>query len=333
MRLSSVCILLLLSIVKSIRGNCEECSPGRFCVFQTDKCEVCPTGKYTFANDTRFCHVCQNMTDCPPIKYCQAGKYFDYNTGLCNDCAIGLFRKTQSENRCISCPPGKYNIRVAQQECIGSPCPVGSVAPVNSPRCSLCLPGQYSNKIWAKTCKVCPKGYFSTQYGSSRCIQALCNTSEAPFLSHINNTSTQPTCLSCSEDRNTQYLSKWCVIYICFQLLYQLFTLLKFGISDSCAHFWIPGACFHYETDEENTVSNEWDSCFLCSTRFLNICIWRVWGLFISAAYIVCVHVWCSFTIYLRYPLLFFTFLSSFTTLWQMYQHFVFNKIVPIDTT
>ena len=89
-------IILLLSEWTST--DCNICSPGKFCFTQKNGCRECPQGKYSFANHTLNCQICQNISDCPPVSNCRAGTYFDFNLGICNDCPIGLFRNSDTSN-------------------------------------------------------------------------------------------------------------------------------------------------------------------------------------------------------------------------------------------
>ena len=125
------------------------------------KCENCPNGTRREDKDPTCIPGQRNYPE-PSSKYCQhtcgLGKYFNFNSSLCEWCPYGSYQNSSSTVNpvCQSCPKGMTT---------------GFVGARNISHCiHLCLAGYYLNSL---TCKMCNVGYFmpNQSHRFHKCLQ------------------------------------------------------------------------------------------------------------------------------------------------------------------
>lgn len=321
--------LLCLYLVQLVGGACQPCNPGHYCLQTTplSSCVPCPSGRYSFWNHSGPCLACTG-NECPPLKLCKSGNYFNTNLGKCVACPIGTYIDYTLSTQCLTCPPGKFTLTSGNQECLGRLCPTGQYGNQNSASCHPCPRGSYNHQTGQPTCKTCAPGYYANQKGSILCVKSRCNSTH-PFLSKQSRGDSLPKCLSCTQESTIVYTVTYCKVYLALLLMYHLWATIQYGICQGCAHLCLPGSsCFTTDTGPE-IITTEPQRCVMGLTHCLNLCLWRGLSFLIAVSYLLVTTYFCAFSKYLFFPLLFFTFINGSTTLCEVYHYYTFNKIHP----
>jgi hypothetical protein len=144
-----------------------------------EPCELCPDGSWQ--NETRksFCYNCTNSTytgrrgatDSYECGLCQVGQYsIGKNMGHepCEPCPDGSWQNAIGASFCYPCGSGYHTGKegaINGSECMQ--CNLGSFYDSTKMKCELCPLSQYQDKRGQRSCKPCPKGYFTTSQGTT----------------------------------------------------------------------------------------------------------------------------------------------------------------------
>ena len=169
---------------------CSECAAGRFTPTQrATECMSCSSGKIapTAGHNSTDCQSCQtgqiqngsdfircvncpsgytsngpNMiggTECHP---CEAGKYHNTSTLMCQICGAGQYQPTTAQESCLQCPPGRKGTAAESQRRACPQCQAGQISDTEgSVSCAQCPPGRIQNGSNYTVCMPCAAGYQS----------------------------------------------------------------------------------------------------------------------------------------------------------------------------
>ena len=147
-------------------SNCSACARGKQqSAMGASGCKICGRGRYQAARPVRIPPVPRGKTleqrsvatahdsiddcgDCPVLTYSP----FLGHGEACYPC---LTAKTTGSTECAGCNPGKYSIKVGENE-----------------TCEACPPGSFTSERNQAACNLCRKGYFTAENASSTCRHA-----------------------------------------------------------------------------------------------------------------------------------------------------------------
>lgn len=189
--------------------SCKTCPPGTYSKFpySTSKgaCTYCPAGSYQPSKGQDDCWVCddgyfqekEGQTAC---KACSPGTYsqFPYATSkvYCQPCPAGSYQPAIGETSCKPCLGRTFQDASGQTRCRA--CPAGFVVSFDKTACTPCAPGTiqsrqlsstndcyycnyafWQNLAGQQTCRLCPAGTATMEYGgtaASQCKRYLAGT-------------------------------------------------------------------------------------------------------------------------------------------------------------
>ena len=130
------------------------CLPGSYgATPETEKCDLCPAGKYTGNSGNTACSDCTPGYLCvegssAPVP-CRGGTHANQTVLYPNggDVITGFLSTLE---QCVVCPEG-------------TSCPVGTNEP------AACLPGSYADQPETQSCILCPAGQYQDMYGQTGC--------------------------------------------------------------------------------------------------------------------------------------------------------------------
>ena len=136
-------------------GNCDDCTPGRYCPLGAAFQSPCEAGSYSASFNASVCPLCdagmyQDLTMQTACKSCPLGRYCPSGSPRAVECPAGEYQDATSQSACKTCPAGSY-------------CPSGSTVPVP------CRPGSYAGAPGAAECTVCALGKAQALAGRSQC--------------------------------------------------------------------------------------------------------------------------------------------------------------------
>ena len=168
-------------------GICIRCPIAATSPPLSENCE-CPTG-FSWDSETKDCVDCNHVDDVSCVKVCSAGKFWNTDLNMCQDCPLNTYSVQGNSNLvCLPCPDNSTSI-VGSSQCICSgytffssdlrecincpggmvcqegafsfghclPCPFGSV-PLNDGQGCSCKRGHgwLWSKDFAGSCRPCP---------------------------------------------------------------------------------------------------------------------------------------------------------------------------------
>ncbi len=195
--------------------NCEQCPYGKYSLDGAVECDVCPAGKY---NDVEASPVC---TDCPEGK----SNFYDGSTKCYVSCGfagtyIPVPLQLEYEGKDSSCASSYasriWTLKTKRNEMFtnaGNPNPKlevkvkevsgeelqshGNFPPwrdVESIKCCLCSPGQYSVIPGLPECRLCPMGKYNSEYGASVCAESC---SPGKYSREVGAAASEDVCITC----------------------------------------------------------------------------------------------------------------------------------------
>lgn len=127
---------------------CTKCPPGFYSNTTSEHCSLCETGHRCPHEGTTFESMTTEGNQCPPGSFAFQGR------AECTECAPGSYSNHSAKGQCSDCPPGYY-------------CPKGTSLPHHCPKGT----HRYNSRGSSKgDCTICPMGTFSSETGSSTCL-------------------------------------------------------------------------------------------------------------------------------------------------------------------
>jgi hypothetical protein len=184
----------------TVPSNCVEqtitnCPPG-YTVSDLGECIPCSIGSYSSGGHDATCQFCSagrysSITGSSACVDCSEGKRSNGGTGGiigggsvggadgstdCVDCEIGKFSSTSSSitGTCTLCVPGQYTNKVGSKKC--KLCDSGQYDSKGelgggSTQCTHCATGKYASDEGALLCSSCTPGTYASTTGNSYCTK------------------------------------------------------------------------------------------------------------------------------------------------------------------
>lgn len=184
------CLTALSPSSVSTTGLCElpvescsssTCPVGSFRNELTNKCQMCPIGKYSGSAGVTSCNSCSDgsstirigatkNTECTP---CLSGYYSAEEASSlvgdplrCKACPPGFYQDVAGQSSCKSCLSGYFQSGSGQISC--EICPLGTYNDVEGQTfCRNCPIGRFSSNLGADECSFCPNGWTTNVVGAS----------------------------------------------------------------------------------------------------------------------------------------------------------------------
>ncbi|GMH49502.1 hypothetical protein TrVE_jg9591 [Triparma verrucosa] len=214
------------------QSDCDGCSRGEHFDDQVEgkPCSQCEPGTYQSSFGNLECMNClagtyaaeSGQTICDP---CGAGKFReDYSSSPCQDCIIGKYQPSQGKTSCYDCSPGKHTIldgAVSEDNCVGceegkyqvkeaeaifrcEECTAGKYSFEDSVECDECERGKFSLAN-AATCSNCPTG----RYGGTAGLGSVSSCTPCP-AGQMQPASGQEECQPCQVGKYSIGVAVWC---------------------------------------------------------------------------------------------------------------------------
>ena len=185
--------------------NTCKCSLGEYRDVVTQRCQLCPNGKYS-----------DNEKEEANCKSCSAGRHTTWSLDdvararqACSSCDAGTYQSEIGRASCIPCPVGKYNDEkgaVRKFDCLR--CGLGKYGNAEDTQggtsmnhhCLDCPQGKYNNDqvgaVSSQSCKGCPLGRYGTMAGAINPMQQ-CEDCDKGRYSNVFGAKNREECQKC----------------------------------------------------------------------------------------------------------------------------------------
>ncbi|KAJ8319256.1 hypothetical protein KUTeg_004347 [Tegillarca granosa] len=140
---------------------CVHCMKGSYPDSISNQCQPCPSPDLVPHNSCQICtgDMTTDKTKC--LEECQAGEYSSTGYQPCLKCATGTYSNHTRADICIACSPGKTTLKLGSSSIHD---------------CKEICPAGYFGFLGLGECELCPKNFYSSRKGTSRCTECPAGT-------------------------------------------------------------------------------------------------------------------------------------------------------------